>query len=104
MRNIVNVIFSPSRSIEIVVDGTSQSNSAQAIDWIENLWGELGCEPLRASGKVLLLDKIIGVADAIGYKQLQSNQDKANEFASYVAQALEKPTVNIDLIEQTITY
>lgn len=104
MRNIINVVFSPNRDLEIVVDSPPQLNNEQAISWIETKWDDLGCEPLRASGKVLLLDKIIGVTDAIGYRHLSSNQDMANEFAANVAVALEKPTVKIDLIEQTITF
>ncbi len=68
MRSVVTIVFNSRDSIELDVDvETSESASRAARDWFEQTWTRLGCEPLRPSGKVLLLDKILGVADAMGH-------------------------------------
>ncbi|MNY80996.1 hypothetical protein D3C86_2223270 [compost metagenome] len=44
-----------------------------------------------------MLDKILGVADALGYAKLASDQQLAQDFAEQAALALEKPRVTVDL-------
>lgn len=98
MRSVVTIVFGARQSVELAVDvepGGSLSEAAR--DWFDAAWHRLGCEPLRASGKVLLLDKIMGVADALGYSELSANNELALEFATQSALALEKPRVTVDL-------
>src|SRR3546814_8784753 len=71
--------------------------SIAARDWFDSTWTRLGCEPLRPSGKVLLLDKILGVADALGYTGLSQDEQQAAEYAAQAALALEKPRITVDL-------
>lgn len=106
MRIVLTVIFSPQQSLEIVAHPDEQAFSqlAQAHEWLDRQWIELGCEPLRPSGKVLLLDKIMSVADALGYHSLQQNSGLAQQFAMACAQVTQAHTVSIDLPGLSVNY
>ena len=98
MRSTVTIVFNSRQSIERSVDVQPDDQASQAArDWFDATWTRLGCEPLRPSGKVLLLDKILGVADALGYASLSQDEASAAELATQVALALEKPRVTVDL-------
>jgi len=98
MRSSVEVVFNSRQSLETSVDIDPDSASAQASrDWFDATWVRLGCEPLRPSGKILLLDKILGVADALGHAQLEQNPQMLQEFARHTALALQKPRITVDL-------
>src|SRR5690554_7848903 len=74
MRSIVTIIFNERQSLEYVVDiDHTPEAQAMAQDWLEATWVRLECEPLRHSGKVLLLDKVLGVADSLGYSRALSS-------------------------------
>ena len=105
MQAHVIVIFDAHRSLELSVDTPLAADQAAASrDWFEQSWESLGCEPLRVSGKVLLLDKILGVADGLGYSRLSAQADLAQEFAQHAVQALQKPRVTVDLPGLAIVY
>ena len=98
MRSVVTVVFNSRQSLETSVDIESDSTGAQAArEWFDATWVRLGCEPLRPSGKILLLDKILGVADALGHAQLAQDAGQLQEFASHAARALQKPRITVDL-------
>lgn len=105
MQGHVIIVFDAHRSLELAVETPVDPALSQAARaWFEESWESLGCEPLRVSGKVLLLDKILGVADSLGYGKLSSKADLAEEFASHTVQALEKPRVTVDLPGLSIIY
>ncbi len=64
---------------------------------VDQTWEQLGCEPLRPSGKVLLLDKLMGVAEALGLDVRCGIDGRPAEFARQAALALNKPRITIDL-------
>lgn len=98
MRSVVTIIFNGRQLLETSVDIEPGAAAAQAArDWFDTTWVRLGCEPLRPSGKILLLDKILGVADALGHAKLSQDHDLAREFAAQAALALEKPHITVDL-------
>lgn len=98
MRSVVTIIFNSRQSLELTVDVDPGGQAALAArDWFDASWTRLGCEPLRPSGKVLLLDKILGVADALGYAKLSQDGQQAREYAEQAALALEKPRITVDL-------
>lgn len=104
MRSDVTIVFNVRQSIEQVVEiEPGGQASVDARDWFDATWVELDCEPLRASGKVLLLDKILGVARALGYANLK-DEAQAQEFARHAALALEKPRVTVDLPSLTVGF
>lgn len=105
MSSNVIIVFNGHQSLEIPVGAVPDKDLAPAArDWFEQRWASLGCEPLRVSGKVLLLDKIMGVADALGYSAFRSQPDLAAEFAGHAVHALGKPRVTVDLPGLAIVY
>lgn len=105
MRAIVLVIFNPRQQLELVTSVQPDAQaSAASRDWLDQIWERLGCEPLRPSGKVLLLDKIMGVADALGHDVLSQDQDRAQEFARHCLQALQSTRVTVDLPGLAVTF
>lgn len=105
MRSIVTIIFNERQRLEYIVD-VDQSPEVQtmAMEWLEATWTRLECEPLRHSGKVLILDKVLGVADSLGYHTFVENEDRAQEFAEQTAAALGRPAINIDLPGLTVGF
>lgn len=98
MRSDVTIVFDSKRRLDLTVQvEPSPDSGAQARQWLDDTWHALGCEPLRPSGKVLLLDKILGVADAYGHEALLGDETLAARYAEQVALALDKPRVTIDL-------
>lgn len=96
MRGTVTIIFNARQSLDIEAE-TGDAGGPQAREWFDKTWEHLGCEPLRPSGKVLLLDKILGVADAYGHSQLSGNNDLAAEFARNAMAAVDASRVTVDL-------
>ena len=98
MRSDVTVIFDARHTVDLAVDvAPTPQRAADARDWFDGAWDTLGCEPLRPSGKVLLLDKILGVADALGYDTLSGDAKESHEFAEQAALALGKGRIVVDL-------
>ena len=98
MRSDISIIFDARRSVNLQTDVASTPEATLgARRWFDQAWEQLGCEPLRLSGKVLLLDKLMGVAEALGYDVLCGIDGRAAEFARQAALALNKPRIMIDL-------
>ena len=66
----------------------------------------LECEPIRASGKVLMADKVVAVAQGAGQDKfaLPENHAWALAFASAAKAALGKPVVRVDVPALAIGY
>lgn len=105
MRADVSILYDARRAVHLVaqVEATPEG-ATRAREWFDSKWEEYGCEPLRPSGKVLLLDKILGVADALGYDRLAVDACRAQEFAHHAALALGRQRITIDLPGLTVGY
>ena len=105
MRCEISFVFSPRDSLDMVVEtDPTDANSTAARKWLDDSWEQLGCEPVRLSGKVLLLDKILGVTEALGYTALSSDPARAQELAWHIAHALGRSRVTVDLPERRVGY
>ena len=71
--------------------------------WLDDQFTRLGCEPLRPTGKVLLADKVITVAQAAGARLLGDPKWGA-EFARASSAALAKPVVRLNITAMTVSY
>ena len=105
MRSDITIVFDSRRSVDLSAEvEPSPQRQGEARDWFDGAWETLGCEPLRPSGKVLLLDKLQVVADALGYDTLFTDEKEAREFADNLALALERPRITVDLPGLTVGY
>ena len=71
--------------------------------WLDDQFTALDCEPLRASGKVLLADKVLVVAQAAGLARL-SDPQWGQAFAKAASAALSKPVVRVDVQAMAVTF
>ena len=101
MRSNVIVSFAPND--ELVFHVEPLADAVQARSWLDEQFEELDCEPLRASGKVLVADKLLAVAEAAG-PALFENVDWAEKFARSAAAATGRPQVRIDVPARTVNY
>ena len=104
MRHQVTIIFSHNQRLEFALNDLVFSDAAveAAQNWLYAKWEELECEPFRPSGKVLLLDRILGISQEVGYHQLNTRTDIAENFARNIATALESHNVVVDIPALTV--
>lgn len=102
MRCEVSVLLADGQAFRGDVDGTTMSHE-QARAWLDAEFVRLDGEPLRASGKVLLADKLIAIARAAG-PQLLGDAAWFVSFAHAAGAALARPAVRIDLGALTVSY
>ena len=104
VRHDVTIIFSPNQSLDLSLHDLDLSDEAveSAELWLYAKWDELVCEQFRPSGKVLLLDRILGIAQEVGYHQLNEHSDIAENFAKNIAIALSSRKVVVDIPALTV--
>jgi hypothetical protein len=71
--------------------------------WLDEQFTVLDCEPLRASGKVLLADKVLTVARAAGEAFLR-DPVWSQDFARAASAALAKPVVRVDVPAMAVSF
>ena len=71
--------------------------------WLDEQFTALDCEPLRASGKVLLADKVLTVARAAG-TPLFNDPVWSRDFARAASAALAKPVVRVDVPGMAVSF
>ena len=100
----VSIRFSPDVTIEYSVTVDSDApGQARAREWLDRTYDEFGCEPMRPTGKVLLLDKILGIADAAGAKHFQRDAEWGKVYAQAVSSALDRTSVRVDVEGRTVS-
>jgi hypothetical protein len=87
-------------SIPFTSDATAER---RAREWLERTYDQFGCEPTRPTGKVLLLDRILGIADAAGEKHFQRDPEWGNLYAQAVSSALDRTAVQVDVDQRTVS-
>lgn len=99
MKHQVTFIFSPDQRLEYTLNDLdlSEASIEAAQQWLYAKWEELECEPFRPSGKVLLLDRILGIAQEVGYHELNDHPALAENFAKHIAIALDSAHVTVDM-------
>lgn len=82
----------------------AENSPEEARRWFDKQFVELGCEILSPTGKVLIIDKILGVARQAGEQRFIDGKTWAAQFARYASLALASDDVRIDLAALTISY
>lgn len=97
------VRFNPQQEWRIDLSRLEPMGMEEARRWLDDQFTAMECEPLRASGKVLLADKVLVVAQAAGLARLEDPEWSLN-FARAAAAALSKKVVRVDLPAMAVTY
>ena len=102
MRDMVHVQVG-GQSFSFNLEGATPMASDAARAWLDAQFTEMECEPLRASGKLLMADKVLVVARDAGARRF----DDASWGASFAAAALAvlgKPGLRVDADALSVTY
>ena len=100
----VSIRFNSDVTLEFRVPFASDSAAkAEAREWLDRTYEEFGCEPTRILGKVLILDKVLGIAEAAGEKHFQSDAAWAAKYAQAVTTVLDRPHIRVDVEDRTVS-
>lgn len=103
MRQEVVVKFDGGQERRAVVSSAAAMSHEQARQWLDEQFRALECEPLRASGKVLVADKLLAIAHAAGLSKFEEAA-WFDRYAAAAAGALGKPLVTVDLPAVSVGY
>jgi hypothetical protein len=103
MKSEVSVTFKDAAPIRINLEKAEPMTPEAGRAWLEKQFTELGCEPLRPTGKVLNADKVLVVAQAAGASGF-ADANWALQFARCASAALGKPVVQVDVPEMALRY
>jgi len=103
MRSEVSVSFQDHLPVQVDLHEVQPMSNEAARRWLDEQFTQMGCEPLRPTGKLLTADKVVVVAEAAGPARFADPQ-WAQEFARAVTAALGRPMVNIDVTSLSISY
>ncbi|WP_334133845.1 hypothetical protein [Tepidimonas sp.] len=106
MRSQVIVHFGPDREYRFDLDEVQPMPHDLARQWLDQQFTELGCEPLRLSGKVLTADKLLAIALAVGDERFTAPAHRpwAMVYARAAASLLAKPVIRVDVPALTVGY
>ena len=105
MRQEVTVCFNPQQLYTLLLPATSADLAAdQARNWLDDEFVANDCEPLRASGKVLIADKVLVLASTVGPTRFANDSNWAAAFARATLAALGRPVVRVDVEADHISY
>lgn len=103
MRSQVIVTFRNVPPVHIEL-GTEQPMPRDvARQWLDEQFTQMQCEPLRATGKLLMADRVVVVAQAAGPAGFADAQ-WAQAFARAACAVLGKPMIHVDADALSITY
>lgn len=102
MRSEVNVTVG-GQSYSFGMDGRQPMANDVARKWLDDQFVALECEPLRASGKVLLADKVVAIAREAGTQHF-ADTAWGSAFADAACAALGKKSLNVDADSLSVTY
>ncbi len=103
MQSEVFVTLQPGQELRLEPQGSGPMEHEQARRWLDDEFIRLECEPLRPSGKVLLADKVLTVAQAAGTRHF-GDPAWAAQFASATVAALSRPVVRVDVPAMAVTF
>ena len=103
MRREITLTFG--RDGEFAVDlpaGEADWSAEAARRWLDEQFVANECEPLRASGKVLTVDKLLAIAASVGRQRFQADPAFRTAYAQAAIAALGRPAAHIDVEAGTI--
>lgn len=105
MRSEVIVVLDADREYRVETQTLPAMSAEEGRAWLDRQFVELDCEPLRATGKVLLADKLVVVArEARGRAELFENEQWRNTYAAAAQAVLSKTLIRVDVPAMSISY
>lgn len=106
MRSQVSVSWGATNVYQMDLDEVQPMPHDLARHWLDDQFTSLGCEPIRATGKVLTADKVLAVAQAAGQARFREETHRpwALDFARAASAALAKPVISVDVPAQMLSY
>ena len=105
MRQEVIVPFGPGGRCEVALPaGESLPASDEARRWLDEQFVANDCEPLRASGKLLIADKVLVLATTVGERRFADDPAWAQAYARATLGALARPLVRVDVAGDAVSY
>jgi len=103
MRSEVKVVFDADEQVDLVVDASEVLSYEAARQWLDEQFVKHACEPMRGSGKVLIADKILAVANAVGPQALR-DPAFGLDYARAASGALSKALLKVDIPKLSVSY
>ena len=104
MRSTVTLSFGAADIVVTLPADEPAWSAPDARRWLDEQFIANECEPMRASGKVLTVDKLLAVAAAIGQRGFEGDDALRRAFAHAAHAALARPTIRIDVAARAVTY
>jgi hypothetical protein len=104
MRPSLSIVFA---NAEVTVDVPTAGPALppdEARRWLDDQFVANDCEPLRASGKLLTVDKLLAIASAVGPAGFERDASFRLDFARAALSALARPMVRVDVEARAVTY
>ena len=102
MHSYVSVSFRDQAPFRVDITHQEPQDRDQARRWLDTQFLTMECEPLRPTGKLLMTDRVVVVAQAAGPVKF-ADTAWALAFANAVSSVLGKPVVNVDADALSIT-
>ena len=103
MRSEVSITFKGASPVRIDLNEVEPMPHDVARWWLGDQFTQMGCEPLRPTGKLLAADKVLVVAQAAGLARFAESKF-SQDFARAASAALGKPVVHVDVATVSISY
>ncbi len=103
MHSEVSVRLAGNQEFRFDLAGVEPMGHEAGRRWLDDQFIALDCEPLRASGKVLLADKVLTVARAAG-AALLGDPAWSHDFARASSAALSKAVVRVDVPNMAVSF
>ena len=103
MHSEVSVQLTANQEFRFDLEGQEPMTHEGGRRWLDDQFTALDCEPLRASGKVLLADKVLTVAQGAG-ANLLADPAWSGQFARATVAALGRSVVRVDVAAMAVTF
>lgn len=102
MHHEMTVSFGPDQEFRIAADASMGADDARR--WLDEQFLDFDCEPLRASGKVLVADKLLAIAEAAGPEAFAAGDAWARRFAEAAGAATARATIRMDVPGRSLDF
>ncbi|MDZ7857855.1 MAG: hypothetical protein U5O44_16910 [Sphaerotilus sp.] len=98
----MTVSFGPDQEFRIAADASMSADDARR--WLDEQFLDFDCEPLRASGKVLVADKLLAIAEAAGPEAFAAGDAWTMRFAEAAGAATARAKIRMDVPGRTLDF